>query len=1326
VTLSEKQDKTTKKNMTTTVDTGTAARAVLQTLPVVSSVEYPLLKKLGKANIRMFLRDRDAYVREIKERKDQEGQVIGKPVSLTFSIEASLIESLVDLRQFGSTIDTVAKVTDVHVQAWLDKHREVNPESLSATQVHALVVKNLRINLSEKDAEQRIIMLFAEYSSLLRVNGLSWLLEKNPKVAVGHIIEALKPIRLQKRIKDDLSLAHVALEKDFLQFMQHVIKRAEIYNDAEDLAPPQSNKPVGTQNSPPGKSGNKQTSSKPKFGSSAGTVASATQTPSGNAAKTLPECLNPSCREKHYLKHCGNTSQELKDKLYAERAEARKASGEQRSTRSDGPQNPTPRTGAKALVTDSSSRDGSLPISLGPNCMARALLDLGADDNVLPASMIDELQAKGSFVSVRWLPTPIKVDLAVKGPDISIQVNRQARLTVELQLAAGPLRLRNVCWLIAEKEMDEVLLGRPLLKSLGIDAASHLEAVREKYNDMDCAAITSAHTGGKLSRMLINRPEAADAPAELMDNLESKDGPGPPLVTQSTTPTTEGSFGAVRHGDVDNDPVNLPHLLDMPLTTDAEEVDEALEALVTNAAANGLPAEHIEEIRKLVHEFHDVWRISLAAGPPAKLPPMVIKLRPDATPVRCKLRRYPPEQRAFLASFVDRLVANGLAYRNPHSTWCSAPLLVAKPGPSQFRFTVDLRPVNKLTVPHTWPMPHLESELALVHGSKCFASFDLSNGYWQLELAADSQECQSFITPDGVFTPTRVLHGTSNAVAHMQAAVQGFLGPLVDHVLAWLDDLLMHAKSVAELLKYLRVFFSLCRVHNLKLHPGKCTLYSLEVHWCGRLISDVGVRFDPRRIQGLKEMATPRTGADLQQFVCALNWMRTAIPAFSKMVAPLQQLLETVYSLAGGKRTRAAAVKIPLSRVGWGQTHADAFSSCQSALEHAATLAHISDSKRICLYTDASDEFWSSITTQVSASDLDLPSVSQSHEPLAFLSGTFTGAQKRWPIVEKEAFAILVSCERLSWMLQRPDGFSLYTDHRNLIYIFNPHGANPGLASHTAAKLIRWALRLSCFRYTIEYVPGAENVWSDMLTRWAAPCPRARMCALMLAPLSPALNRDFIWPTLAEIKRIQDAVIMVEPTPMQLTTDGVYKTVDGRVWIPNDATDVQLRICIVAHAGLGGHRGTRPTTEAIAAVFYWDTLQEDVKQFCNTCLHCQCTLGGERQPRPWGEALHAEKPNEILHMDFLYMGNSELGYKYLLLLKDDLSGYLWLVPCEAANAAATVNALMLWFAAFGVVSMWVSDRGAHFKNQVVEGMRQALRSQQHFTTAYTPWANGTI
>jgi hypothetical protein len=54
----------------------------------------------------------------------------------------------------------------------------------------------------------------------------------------------------------------------------------------------------------------------------------------------------------------------------------------------------------------------------------------------------------------------------------------------------------------------------------------------------------------------------------------------------------------------------------------------------------------------------------------------------------------------------------------------------------------------------------------------------------------------------------------------------------------------------------------------------------MVVRWCGRLISAAGSKFDPRRIEGILKMSPPSTGADLQQFLCALNWMRTAIPAF--------------------------------------------------------------------------------------------------------------------------------------------------------------------------------------------------------------------------------------------------------------------------------------------------------------------------------------------------------------------------------------------------------------------------------------------------------------
>jgi transposase InsO family protein len=72
------------------------------------------------------------------------------------------------------------------------------------------------------------------------------------------------------------------------------------------------------------------------------------------------------------------------------------------------------------------------------------------------------------------------------------------------------------------------------------------------------------------------------------------------------------------------------------------------------------------------------------------------------------------------------------------------------------------------------------------------------------------------------------------------------------------------------------------------------------------------------------------------------------------------------------------------------------------------------------------------------------------------------------------------------------------------------------------------------------------------------------------------------------------------------------------------------------------------------------------------------------------------------------------------MIKDDLSGYVWLIPSQGAYAATVLDALLSWFAAFGVSMTWVSDQGSHFKNTVLEDVRRALRSRHHFTTAYSP------
>jgi hypothetical protein len=66
-------------------------------------------------------------------------------------------------------------------------------------------------------------------------------------------------------------------------------------------------------------------------------------------------------------------------------------------------------------------------------------------------------------------------------------------------------------------------------------------------------------------------------------------------------------------------------------------------------------------------------------------------------------------------------------------------------------------------------MPNLQDDLPDLHASKSFATLDFCQGYWQIPLYKEFQDSQSFITPDLVYTPTRVLRGTRNTIQPLQS-----------------------------------------------------------------------------------------------------------------------------------------------------------------------------------------------------------------------------------------------------------------------------------------------------------------------------------------------------------------------------------------------------------------------------------------------------------------------------------------------------------------------------------------------------------------------------
>lgn len=98
------------------------------------------------------------------------------------------------------------------------------------------------------------------------------------------------------------------------------------------------------------------------------------------------------------------------------------------------------------------------------------------------------------------------------------------------------------------------------------------------------------------------------------------------------------------------------------------------------------------------------------------------------------------------------------------------------------------------------------------------------------------------------------------------------------------------------------------------------------------------------------------------------------------------------------------------------------------------------------------------------------------------------------------------------------------------------------------------------------------------------------------------------------------------------------------------------------------------------------------QRYCSTecaCIHCMSTRG-QVEPRPYGRAHHATKPNEVLHFDFLELPEDLVTKdKYLLVMKDDYSGFADFVGTASNKALDAYEGLMSWFSRYGVVPTWV-------------------------------------
>ena len=83
-------------------------------------------------------------------------------------------------------------------------------------------------------------------------------------------------------------------------------------------------------------------------------------------------------------------------------------------------------------------------------------------------------------------------------------------------------------------------------------------------------------------------------------------------------------------------------------------------------------------------------------------------------------------------------------------------------------------------------------------------------------------------------------------------------------------------------------------------------------------------------------------------------------------------------------------------------------------------------------------------------------------KPIGFASRTLSAAERQYSQIEKEGLSCVFGVRRFHAYLLGIH-FSLITDHKPLVSLFQEHKAIP---SHASARIQRWALTLAAYEYT--------------------------------------------------------------------------------------------------------------------------------------------------------------------------------------------------------------------------------------------------------------------
>ena len=127
---------------------------------------------------------------------------------------------------------------------------------------------------------------------------------------------------------------------------------------------------------------------------------------------------------------------------------------------------------------------------------------------------------------------------------------------------------------------------------------------------------------------------------------------------------------------------------------------------------------------------------------------------------------------------------------------------------------------------------------------------------------SDDQEKIVFTTPWGTFMYTKILFGLMNEAATFQQAMDIPFTNEKDKILViYLDDITIFCKSNEEHVAHLLKTFKKCKKFGISSSPKKSFFTMKEGKLLSHIISQEGIRIDPKRVEAISKIDLHRNKA---------------------------------------------------------------------------------------------------------------------------------------------------------------------------------------------------------------------------------------------------------------------------------------------------------------------------------------------------------------------------------------------------------------------------------------------------------------------------------